>query len=363
MFKKGVSISIVILVIFSVANSFAQNSDSATIQVSGYADAYYAHYMDNISTGNYQQFPSVCPREGFGLNTAMITASYDAEKARGIVSLQFGDIARSAWSGSFNNIMEAHAGVRLHKKLWLDGGFFRTHFGTEGLLPKENIASSIALCTWYEPYFESGLRLNYNPNDKLSVNLFVLNGYNMYEDNNDTKSFGMLITYALSDKGNIGYSNYIGDDTPPAADSISHMRIHNNLFWNYQFGKLKTQIGVDYCMQENSDTLGKNSASMFSGVLGLKYQLKEKFAIYTREEILNDEQGFMTGVIIDKNNKQTGLNEWGATLGVEYKPTDNSYIRLEGRQIQMDADQEIFRWDNKNVSSRMEVLFHFGVSF
>ena len=362
--RRTIALSLFTFLLFS-ANSFAQK-DSAIIQFSGYVDAYYAHYTDSVAPGSYQQFPSVCPKEGFGLNTAMLTAAYDAEKVRGIVSLQFGDIARSAWSGTFNNIMEAHAGLRLSKKLWLDGGFFRTHFGTEGLLPKENIASSIAVGTWYEPYFESGLRLNYNPNDKLAINLFVLNGYNMYEDNNNKKSFGTLVTYALGEKGNIGYSNYMGDDTPTQPDSIkavSHMRIHNNLFWNYQFGKLKTQIGGDYCMQQNSDTLGKNSASMLSGLIALKYQMKKNFSVYLRGEIFNDEQGFMTGVIVDKQNKQTGLNLWAATLGMEYKPTDNSYVRLEGRQIQMNSDQEIFRWDNKNVANRMEILFHFGVSF
>ncbi len=258
--------------------------------------------------------------------------------------------------------MEAHAGVRLCKTLWLDGGFFRTHFGTEGLLPKENIASSVSICTFYEPYYEAGFRLNYNPNNKLSVNVYLLNGYNLYEDNNTKKSLGMLATYALGDKGNIGYSNYIGNDTPTAADSISHLRFHNNLFWNYQFGKLKTQIGGDYCMQENSDTTGKKSATMFSGVLGLKYQLKKKVAVYTREEIFNDPQGFMGGVLIDKAGKETGLKLWGATGGIEYKPTDNSYIRLEARQIEMDANQEIFRW-KENEDSRLEILFHFGVSF
>ena len=345
------------------AGLLAQQKDSATIQFSSYVDAYYAYYTDSVGDGKYQQFPSVCPRSGFGLNTAMLTAQYDAEKVRGIVTLQFGDIPRSAWSGPFNNIMEAHAGVRLYETLWLDGGFFRTHFGTEGLLPKENIASSISVCTFFEPYFESGFRLNYNPSDKISVNAYVLNGYNIYEDNNSKKSFGLLATYALGDKGNIGYSNYIGDDTPTAADSISHLRVHNNLFWNYQFGKLKTQIGGDYCMQENGDTLNRNSATMYSGVLGLKYQLKKKFAIYTREEIFNDPAGFMSGIIIDKRNRQTGYKLWGVTGGVEYNPTDNSYIRLEARQIEMDANQKIFRWNGENENSRLEILFHFGFSF
>jgi hypothetical protein len=349
----------------------AQEKDSTTklidvskIKISGYVDAYYASYTDSVGQGNFQKFPSVSPRSNqFGLNTAQLTAQYDGEKERGIVTLHFGDIAKSAWSSTYNPIMEAHAGIRLFKKLWLDAGFFRTHFGTEGLLPKENFTSSVSVNTFYEPYFESGVRLNYIPNDKLTINLYALNGYGIYEENNKKKSLAVLITYALGTKGNIGYSNYIGDDSP-SSDSVSHLRIHQNLFLNYQINKLKIQIGGDFCIQQNSDLVVKNkSASMYSGVLGLKYQLNNKFAAYGRGEIFNDPQGCMAGVIIDKKNEFTGLKLWGATLGVEYKPTDNSYIRLEGRQLEMDKDQELFRWNGKNTNIRQEVLLNIGISF
>jgi hypothetical protein len=331
------------------------------ISVTGYVDAYYAYYTDSLGVGEYQKFPSVSPRSNqAGLNSICLNFSYDAEKVRAIAGLHFGDIARSAWSG---NIMEAHAGVRVLKKLWLDAGFFRTHFGTEGLLPKENFASSVSLPTYFEPYFESGIRLNYNANDKLSINLYLLNGYNIYEENNNKKSFGMLVTYALGKNGNINYSNYIGDDTPEG-DSILHNRIMNNLYLNYTIKKLKIQAGGDYGIQKNSDiTDPKKTASMYSALLSLKYELATRTFIYGRGDVFNDPQGFLSGVIVDESLKLTGLKEWGATLGVEYKPTENSYIRLEGRKITMDEDQQIFRWNEENTYTRFEVLFNLGVSF
>jgi hypothetical protein len=369
--KRTRSIAFISFVfIFSFLNTFSQTRDSslvrsvaASIKVSGYVDAYYAYYTDSLPLGSFQKFPSISPRSNqLGLNTAMITAQYDGDKVRGLVTLHFGDIPRSAWSSTMNMLMEAHAGILLHKNLWLDAGIFRTHFGTEGLLPRENFASAVSVNTYFEPYYEAGARLNYNPNDKLSVNLYLLNGYNLIEENNGKKSMGMLVSYALSDKGSVGYSDYIGDDSP-AGDSVSHLRIHNNVFWNYQFGKLKTQIGGDYCFQKNSDTTGKVNTSMYSGVLSLKFQGTEKFAVYARGELFNDPQGCMSGVMIDKAGKHTGVKMWGGTFGLEYKPSDNSYIRLEGRQIQMDKDQEIFHWNNKNVSSRTEMMINLGVSF
>ncbi len=343
----------------------AQKADSAVIRLSGYVDAYYGYYTDSVGDGNFQRFPSIAPRsQQFGLNTAMITASYDAEKVRGQASFHFGDISRSAWSATYPNIMEVHAGVRLCKQLWVDAGFFRTHFGTEGLLPIENICSSVSIGTFHEPYYEAGARVQYNPNDKFSINLYVLNGYNLYEDNNKKKSFGLLATYTLGNKGNIGYSNYIGDDTPTAADSISHLRIHNNLFVNYQFGKLKAQVGGDFCVQEHSQIANpKNSATMYSGLASVKYQCCPKFAVYARGEVFNDPEGFMGGIITDTTGLLTGYKLWAVTAGMEYKPTGNSYIRLESRNIEMDGAQQVFHWKGDAEDSRLEIILNMGIAF
>ena len=102
---------------------------------------------------------------------------------------------------------------------------------------------------------------------------------------------------------------------------------------------------------------------MGAGVASLKYQLKEKFALYGRYEMFNDPQGIMSGIIIDKNNFLTGLKMMGATIGMEYKPTESTYIKLEGRQIMMDKNQQIFHWNNTQQSTRMEILCNMGISF
>jgi opacity protein-like surface antigen len=331
--------------------------DSAKISISAYVDGYYARYSDSVGMGNYQKFPSVSPRSNsFGLNVAHFDFQYNGRKARGVVALHYGDIERSAWSG---NIMEAHAGIRLSKTIWLDGGFFRTHVGTEGLLPKENIASSVSVCTYMEPYFESGFRLNYNPNDKLVINLYVLNGYNIYQENNDKKSFGMLVTYAVNDNFNFGYSNYIGDDSP-AGDTLSPLRVFNNLFLNFQSKKIKVQIGGDYVVQTTDDP---NDPALVMGCIGtLRYQFQKKTGIYFRGEYFSDPQGFLSGTFPGENDVLSGLTVSGFTAGLEYKPTDNSYIRLEGRQL--DAGKtKIFYRDGRTTGIRTEMMIHTGVSF
>jgi hypothetical protein len=347
-------------------HSYAQKLDTvSTFSITGYIDAYYAYYSDSVGPGKIQKFGSTSPRSNSpSLNIAQLTMQYNADKIRGTVALHFGDIPAATWAPApYNNLMEAHVGVKIYSKLWIDAGFFRTHLGTEYLLPVENIASSVAVGTYYEPFYESGLRLNFDPTTKLEINLFLLNGYGMFIDNNNKKSFGMGVTYGFNDNLNIGYTNYIGDDTPPGVAG-GHLRIAQNAFLNYQHKKLKIQVGGDYYMQQNSDlATGTKYANMYSALATARYQLRNKLAVYARGEVFNDPDGFMSTIITDYNGKKTGYKLWGATAGVEYKPTAESYVRLEGRRLQMDQDQYIYYHDGEYYNYRYEVMVNAGVTF
>ncbi len=335
----------------------------ATYSLSAYIDAYCATYTDSVGPGNYQKFPSVSPRSNSpSLNTAMLTFQYNADKIRTIASLHFGDIANATWPHPYNNLMEAHVGVRLAKKLWLDAGFFRTHFGTEFLLPVENITSSVSVGTFYEPYYESGFRLNFNPTKKLEIDLYFLNGYGVYIDNNEKKSLGTVITYAINDAWGVGYTNYIGDDSKPD-DKTKHLRIHQNAYFNFQHKNVKLQVGGDFCIQENSDiaTASKN-ANMYSGVATFRYQLPKAFGVYCRGEVFSDPDAIMSTHITDNSKKETGYKLWGVTAGAEFKPTTNSYVRLEGRMLQMENDQWIFVYNGAPQNNRFEVMVNAGIS-
>ena len=102
---------------------------------------------------------------------------------------------------------------------------------------------------------------------------------------------------------------------------------------------------------------------MYSGVAGLKLQFLKKFAVAARGELFSDPQGFMSGVFLDLANKYTGFKLWGITAALEYNPIRNGYIRVEGRMLQMDKNQEIFYWEGKNTSRRLELLCNIGYTF
>jgi hypothetical protein len=296
---------------------------------------------------------------------ASFSAKYFSDRVRSSVTLHYGDVPRSAWSTTFNFIQEANAGVRLCKNFWLDAGFFRTHIGTEGLFPKENITSSVAVATYFEPYYEAGLKLSYAPAEKLALNLFVLNGYNLFEDNNKKKSLGALITYAFNDHLSMGYDNYIGDESPDQ-DTINHLRFYNNVFLNFEKNKIKIVTGGDVCFQQNAANAGTElTGTLVSGVFAVRIKAAKQVDVYGRMEGYYDPDGILSGtIIVNGNPSGSGLKLWGATLGVEYKPTENSYVRLEGRDLTTtDSAQKIFFSNNQYKNSRLEALLNLGVWF
>ena len=371
-FINHYSMSRFILVIASILTlspfiSKAQSKDSSGSQfkLTAYLDAYYARYSDSVGVGNFQKFAAESPKHNeLGLNIAQITASYTATKVRATITLHYGDLVTSAWSPVYNMIQEANMGIQLHPKLWLDAGFFKTHVGTEALLPKDNIATSISIITLYEPWFQSGAKLSYIPNDKYVFCLHILNGYNTFVDNNSKKSVGITVFYAPNDKFNVGYYNLIGDEMP---DSLKnpHVRFLNNLVFNYQFTpKLKGLAGFDFISQQNSQLKDPTkTASIYSAILTLKYQMHKKLSVYGRFEMMSDADGFLAGTITDATGAITGYKLTGYTAGLEAKITETSYFRLEGRDLVMDENQKIFRTNGQMTNTRLEGMLNFGIWF
>jgi Putative beta-barrel porin-2, OmpL-like. bbp2 len=358
---------------FAASRATAQES----FKLTGYLDSYFGFYTD--STGSdFSNYPTISPRDRqFGLNVAMLSGAYSAVNVRGNFSFFWGDIPTSAWEpGSLNMIQNANVGVRLAEGLWLDAGLFNTHVGTELLLPKDNLFSSLAVNTWHEPYFHAGAELSYTASDKVFLKLVVANRYSGFADNNRKKAVGILAQFKPSEGHVISYSNIISDDTPDGTpDDATQTRFFNNLYYSYSGDKLTFQVGADLGLQansglvEDSDTDVDGSATMYSALIAVKYKLTPEFSMGLRGEIFNDEAGFLSGRFEEVNDQNVGqgtfrgLQTFGLTLGTEYKPTDKSYLRLEGRYLSTPSELKPYYEDGEFKNNRLDVMVTLGVYF
>lgn len=195
--------------------------------------------------------------------------------------------------------------------------------------------------------------------------MHILNGYNTFLENNNAKSIGISATYTFhNEKGSLSYFNLVGDESPESTKG-EHLRITNNFVFNYQITqKLKVNMGADYIAQQNSVlTDSTKMAKVLGGIVAIKYQMKPKYAIYGRFDFFSDKDGFLSGTITNTANQLTGLITNEITVGVEYKPTGNSYLRFESSSLMMDSKQKIFRVDGSNSANRLEAMINLGIAF
>lgn len=342
----------------------SEETKNSTLLVSGYVDAYYGYYTNEQEANAFQPFTTVSPRnERFGLNIAQIGVHYRSKKVRSNFTLHYGDIPQATWSSEFKNIQEANVGFQFVKDWWLDLGLFTTHIGTESFIPKNNFLSSNAVVTYNEPFYQAGAKLSYEGFEKLSLQLWVVNGYNSFLDKNEAKSFGALLSYQFNETTSLTYTNLLGRES---LDSISpnQFRTYHNLYLNTRFNEqLFVTLGGDFGTQSNSDLdESGQSAIMYGALVTVRYQFDPRWSVTTRGEFFKDENGFISGVFPTNNGNTAGLQLWGITLGGEFKPTKNAYIRIEARYL--DAENKLIIFDNGfNESNRYEAMLTLGYSF
>jgi len=351
---------ILILLFVFASCSAAIAQDFTKFSLGGYVDTYYS--WDNDKNGNsLRQFSSIAPyREEFRLNIAQVSLKYNDENVHGAITLQYGDIPAVNWPANQQFIQEAYAGFQPAKKLWIDAGYFLTHIGAEGLLPKGNFLTSLALATYYEPFYQSGVRLSYEFSPKFYGAIHLLNGYNVFTDNNKNKSIGLTLGYKPKNNLEIIYNNLVGNEMPSGVNGKT--RIYNNLVVKFSPSKkVDILLGGDVAMQEKSGlTDTTSSAVMYSGLAAVKFKPSPKFSVSVRGEIFTDKDGFLSGVITQSDGTSSGLKAYGITLGFEVRPVTNAYFRMEGRYLSSDSNQKIF-FDSKNT--RIEAITNIGVEF
>lgn len=336
-------------------NPYSQEFDSTgKCILSGYVDTYFAHYSDTVNANGYTKFPTFGSRnDQFGLNILQLSAKYQAKSFRATAAIFAGDCPKSTWSPEFNFIQEANLGFKLHRKVWLDMGFFRTHIGLESIQPRENMTLSLATTSYFEPYFMSGAKLTYEITKQWAFQLNAFNSYNQFIETNHNKAVGMSTAYTNKHTSWV-FSTILSDET----ESKLSWRLYNNMCFSYHTEKIVLGGEANFGIQKNTHTY----SLVTSGLLAAKYRLTPKIASYIRGELFIDPNEVLTGPVYNENHALVGMEIAGITHGWEYKPIPNSYVRIEGR-ILSNYNQHIFSYQNMPSKVRTEFTFGMGVWF
>ncbi|MDQ1266747.1 MAG: hypothetical protein QG635_1899 [Bacteroidota bacterium] len=364
--KKNYRI-VLLIVMFSFFPVFLisqkESEEALKVNISAYIDAYITTDNDNMEGGDFSEMETgtltyINPqKDQFRLNIAQISGKLAYKDwARGVVTLQAGDLVQSAWTNLHAQnpmLQQANVGFRLFGNIWLDAGYFLTHIGGELLLPKDNWLSTHSIVTYYEPFYQSGMKLSYETS-KLTASLHILNGNGIIEDNNYNKTIGIFIGWTPNDFFSVSYAGVYGNEEP-GDPSNAKLHMLNNFCAQVnpmEHFSVKAQVDVANKDVPEIDSNGTVKSGMFLGAsVQAKYEFIEKFGAAARLAYVMNEDGVYS----------PAWNGMEAALGVEYNPVKSSYIRLEGRVINTDDKHKLFYdKDGEAANMRMEVSLNFG---
>jgi len=226
--------------------------------------------------------------------------------------------------------------------LTLDFGKWASSIGLEGNYTKDQMNYSRSYWFDFLPFYHMGVRANYQVNDQLAVNYWIVNGTDQTEPVNGYKDemFGLNLQPRKSINWTVNY--YLGQEHPdfqyepvgtpglPTQQGVPFAPIANpakgklNIFdsyvtWNAS-PKLTFALEGDYV----TERLQTDSPPVHTGggAAYFRYQIRPKIAIAVRSEYVSD-GGLFSG-------KPQALKE--GTLTFEYKFTGNFLMREEWRR-------------------------------
>ncbi len=194
-------------------------------------ETYFSYDFGDPATGLRPGFIYSHNRHNqFHVNHALLGLKATHDRYRAAVGLQGGTYVEANYAAEpdlLKVIYEANFGLRLFGDVWLDAGIMPSHIGFETAIGAENWTLTRSMMADNSPYFETGAKLTYQPNDRWMASFLVLNGWQNIQDNNANKAVGTQVQFRPSDKWLLNSSTYVGKETPLADVSASHRFFHD----------------------------------------------------------------------------------------------------------------------------------------
>lgn len=317
------------------------------VVVEGYVDTYYAYNFNEPATRDQPYLVSMARHNEFNINLAFVDMKYSASRFRARVVPGFGTYVNSNYSreeGSLKNLIEANVGVRLFKNhnVWLDIGILGSPYTNESAISKDHLAYTRSLAAENVPYYLSGAKLSMPLADKLSLNLFVVNGWQQIRDDNNNKSFGSQFEFRPNDNLLLNWNTYVGKENA-LKDSTAGRRYFSDIFLIYQKDRMSLTSCIYYGMQKNQ----REKFAWWQANIITRFALTQQLSTTIRFEYFNDSQGILLLPITGNNHFET----FGLSLGANARLDENILFRVEARQLI--AKDPIFLDNNTPIKSSL----------
>jgi hypothetical protein len=297
---------------------------TAHVTLGGFVDGYYA-YDFGRPPGRTRAFTTqAAQHDELAVNLAFVEARYSATRVRARIALQAGTSVQANYAAEPDSlagttnflplVQEATAGFQAAPSLWIDGGIFLSHIGSEGWISSDNPTYTRSLVAEYSPYYEAGVKATWQATPALVAQFDVVNGWQNITENNGGKAAGVRLDLAASPRVTLSYANFVGREAS-AATGEQGTRIYNDVSAKWTAGT-SVVIGTVDVGTEGGDT-------WYGASLVGRTPVTPKVMVNGRVERFDDSEGVVA----------PGLRTWGASAGVDVSPVPNVFWRTELRSL------------------------------
>jgi len=354
----------VVAVTVPVARLSAQATTDSTISVKfgAFVDGYFAWDFSRPRSLDRAYTTQPARHNEFNVNLAHVEAIVSSERVRGRLALQYGTSVQANYAseprvGSYSggelarHIQEAVVGVKLSPSLWLDGGIYLSHIGSESWISRDNLTYTRSIIADFSPYYQSGVKLTWQPQASLTAQVNVVNGWQIISESNSDKAVGGRLDWVASPSVTLSAYNLVGSETPDSA--ARRLRF-------FQGASLKFVPRDGVTLQGTFDfgaqDLGERTARWFGTAVVARVQATSQVALVGRLEHYDDRDQviIVTGV-------PDAFRATGGSLGVDVVPAPRMLWRTELRSLS--GSNAIFPGRDANRTSNVLVVSSLALTF
>jgi hypothetical protein len=335
------------------ATDSAGNSspNKGKLLLEGYVDVYYSYALSHPKDKVRPYFVSFNRDNEFNINLAYMSLKYNSDRVRATFTPGFGTYMNANYSPepqTLQHILEANVGVRLFRKrdIWLDAGVMNSPYGNESTYSFDQIPYTRSIGAENSPYYLTGARLTVPFDSKWTVYLFLVNGWQVIQGQHDGLDFGSQLEFKPTDKWDINWNTYIGNETTPTNPDYG-TRFFTDFYATYTPSEKLSLTADTYSGWQQVNATGKQvTRQWWNAALSSRITFAPGNSFSLRVEHFSDpDQVLVTPV--------TGVNGFvlsSVSLGYNLSITDEVLFRLEARYFKSPSD--IYPLRNQTTTSQ-----------
>lgn len=321
------------------------------VGVGGFVDAYYGYNSSQPPDGNNPYFVSSARHNELTINLAYVDIRYRSSRARARLAPAFGtymDANYATEPGTLRNFLEASIGVLLDsdRGLWLDAGVLSTPFGIESPVSRDHLMYTRSFSSENVPYYVSGVRLSMPLSEKVDLGIYLVNGWQVIQDNNSGKSLVTEISYRAGRHSTFYWNNYLGDERSPQHPDFRTRYFTDVTFEYASEGKWAVKANAYAGVQERS---GQAAAPWWQACAVTRYSFTRAFSLSGRVEYFHDPES----AIITSVTGTPGFKSGSFGLCANWRLYDHALFRVEARHFFAPEKVYIDSESNPAANSRL----------